>query len=94
MGTFVPGLVPAASRKIGGMEISITDAVAGVGCAVLSGEGGAGAPLAEVATEIEAHVGAAVEVLGLLHVDGDGRVVAEPSAARCDDGRLSLDNVG
>ena len=73
MGTFVPVVASVASRKIGCMDISITDAAAGVGCAVLASSAECGMSLARVTASIEARVGGAVEVLGLFHVDGDGR---------------------
>jgi len=51
------------------MRISLTDSLGLAGCAVF-----------DLVTEIEAHVGAPVDVLGAVHLDGDGREVPEPCA--------------
>jgi hypothetical protein len=51
------------------MRIAMTDPSGRAGCAVI-----------DFVTEIEARVGAPVDVLGAVHLDGDGREVPEPCA--------------
>jgi hypothetical protein len=61
-----------------GLVISID--VSGIGCASFDSVDHLDTPLATIVASIECELDEAIEVLGVRHLDGDGREVDQPVA--------------